>query len=99
MAPTRVLDELRPTENAYSDERFKQLVEGKLKYMVCDDGVQSMTEEQIDFDEIVKEGQELRKQGFFKAAGVGKEEKHQTDKAIRNDLNCFIGPAGGMKKE
>jgi len=30
----------------------------------------------MDFDEIVKEGEELRKQGFFKAAGVGKDEKH-----------------------
>jgi len=42
VAPTRVMDELRPTENAYSDERFKEMVEGKLEYMVCDDGVQSM---------------------------------------------------------
>jgi hypothetical protein len=99
VAPTRVVDELEPSENVYSEERFKQMVQGKLEYMVCDDGMQSKIADKMDFDEIVKEGEELRKQGFFKAAGVGKDEKHQTDKKIRNDLNCFIGPAGGMKKE
>jgi hypothetical protein len=41
----------------------------------------------------------LVKNGFLKAAGTGKDESYQKNNATRSDQHCFIGPAGGMKKE
>ena len=35
----------------------------------------------------------------MKKAGTGKNESYQNNSKIRDDLHCWIGPAGGMKKE
>ena len=57
----------------YSVEKFQKLVNGEIDYVVCDDVI---VDGGVNFDEILNEGINLHQEGYFKAAGVGKNEKH-----------------------
>ena len=75
-----VIDDLLPESNSYSFESLQKLICGQIEYILCDD-VNTIFSEKDHlkddlFDQIVEEGQQLRMQGFFKSAGVGKGQSH-----------------------
>ena len=65
-----IINELNSTKNQFTESSFQDLLEGKIEYMVIDDGFQGLFSAFI-----LEEAQKLWQDGsYFKDAGVGKNQ-------------------------